>query len=238
MGPFRLFEAKVQSPDQGFKALHESGQGNRTDLSFPDSGCPGGEISLAQGMQMDVGGKARPQPGPKGKEPARQARWDPVDKNPGQLVELEILVGHQEQRVEKMLAELPIGHPGFQLEFLEGQRVDEKGLPVDELDVEGAGILQGHPEIKGRFLDLEQGQSRLFELRETPLIRIGDEGDELGLYDLIGQLRVGRRNVDFIMGDQESPLRQDLVEAAGKKLVIRVFIDAVDLPVECALPIE
>jgi hypothetical protein len=137
-----------------------------------------------------------------------------------------------------MLAKLPIGHPGLHLEFLEGQRIDEKGPPVYELDVIGAGIFKGHPIIKGRFLDLERDQGRLFELAETPFIRIGNERDEPGLYDLIGRLRVGRRDVDFVMADKKSLFRQRSVQPAGKKLVIMVFIDTVDLPVEYAFPIE
>jgi hypothetical protein len=40
------------------------------------------------------------------------------------------------------------------------------------------------------------------------------------------------------MGNQESTLRQGLVQAAGKKLVIMVLIDTVDLPVEPAFPLE
>jgi hypothetical protein len=151
---------------------------------------------------------------------------------------MKILVGHEKQRVEKMLAELPVSHPGLQLEFLEGQRIDKKGPPVYKLDVEGAGVLEGHPKIKGRLLDFEHGQSRLFELSETPLIWIGDEGDDLRLYDFIGQLRVGRRDVGLVMTNKESPLRQCLIQSAGKELVIMVLIDTVDLPVEPAFPLE
>jgi len=238
VGPFRPFEAEAHSPGQGFKAFHKSGQGNGTDLPLPDLDRPGGEIFLAQGVKMDVGGKARPQTGSKRKQPARQIHGNPVDKNPGKLVELKILIGDEQQRVEKMLAELPVGHPRSQPEFLEGQRIDENRLPVNKLDVEGAGVLEGHPKIKGLFLDFKCGQSRLFELREAPLIRIGDEGYDLGPDDFIGRLRVGGRDVGLLMADKEALLRQRFVEPARKEQVIIVLIGPVDLSVKCALALE
>jgi hypothetical protein len=236
--PFRLLEAKGQVPDLGFEALNESGQGNGTDPTLPHPDLPSGEIFLAQGVEMDVRGQTGPQPGSERKKPAGQAHGNPVDENPGKLVEMEVLVGDKEQRVEKMLTELAVGHPGSHLELLEGQRIDEKGPPVYKLDVEGAGVFEGHFVFKSSLLDFEHGQSGFLELGETPLVRIGNEGDDLRLYDLIGPLRVGRRDVGFIMADKQSLFRQRLIQSAGEELIVMVPVDKVDLSAKRPFPFE
>jgi hypothetical protein len=52
MGPLRFLETEFQSPGQVLQAFHNPGQGDRPDLAFPDFDRPGGEMLLAQGMEI------------------------------------------------------------------------------------------------------------------------------------------------------------------------------------------
>ena len=73
-----------------------------------------------------------------------------------------VAVGHEREGREKVLAELPVGHPGFTFAVGgEGQGVDEHRPATVELDVVGAGVLQAHLVFEGELLHFERGQRRI-----------------------------------------------------------------------------
>ncbi len=72
------------------------------------------------------------------------------------------------------------------------------GFASDELNVECRRVLEDHPVLQGREMDIEREEGGVLELRETPFVRIGDEGELLGL----DHLSLGRV-VDQAVLDQQ-----------------------------------
>ena len=81
-----------------------------------------------------------------------------------------------------MSTELPVGNPGIAFPvLLEGKGIYKYGLSVPELDIIGAGILQGHAVLKRELLNMEGQEGCPLQLTEAPFVRIGDERDISGL---------------------------------------------------------
>ena len=88
-------------------------------------------------------------------------------------VEVDVLVGLKQQRVQAELAELPIAFPGRPRDQPGDRRdVDERRPAADELDVVRRAVLQDEPvdECGQEHVELEQGG--VLQHAERPLIRV------------------------------------------------------------------
>jgi hypothetical protein len=84
---------------------------------------------------------------------------------------------------------LSIGLPGATwLVGLKGERIDEAGTTLNELDIIGASIAQSHAVAERCLLNTKCRQSRVFELAKRPLVGISNNGDYLGSDNLIDRL--------------------------------------------------
>src|SRR5439155_20117037 len=78
----------------------------------------------------------------------------------------------------------------------------------------------------------------ILELAEAPLVRIGDERDELGSEDPVGSVGGGVGQIDLLVGNQQSVLDQVPIQARGHEQVVVLGERGIDLPVEHTLSRE
>ena len=96
----------------------------------------------------------------------------------------DVLVGLQEQRIQKLLAELSVPRPRLTgLIRGEGPQVDEARRGSEPLDVVRRGILERHPVVESRQRDIELEERRILEHSERPLVGIRDERDRFVFED-------------------------------------------------------
>src|SRR5262249_4659282 len=96
-------------------------------------------------VELEMHGESPASPGACRQEPPRQVQRYAVDVGAAELAESMVPQGHQGQRGQEMLAELPVAGPRHTLAIrLERERVDEDRPAPVELHVVGAAILQDH----------------------------------------------------------------------------------------------
>ena len=106
--------------------------------------------------------------------------------NPSQALE--------QQRIEKLLAKLPMASPEFALPVrTERQHINEDRIGPLELDIEGGGIGKGDTAFQDRQMQIEMQKRRLLERGENPLVRVRNEV-ETGMFqnsaDLIAKFEL------------------------------------------------
>ncbi len=184
--------------------------------------CPGVPVEVDQQPGIEFG--------PPRQEPAGQVEREAVEVEPKQRHNPGVDVAHQGERREEVLAELAVGHPGLAfLVDLEGKRVDQDGLSRDELDVEGAGVLEREAGGDGPLLDVQGPERGGLELAKAPLVGIRDERDGIRLENPMTDRRVKCGLGDLAVGDQPAVGDQRLVETGLDPAVIDGLIRPVDL---------
>ena len=145
---------------------------------------------------------------------------------------------HQSQRPEEVLAELAIGDPRRALDpSLERQRIDEDRARADELDIEGARVLQDHAVLDGDPVNGQRGAGSRLQLAEGPFEWIRDEGNALGGQDAVGRIAI-RCLGDLLVADEQAALRESTVKPRRDQLIVIGRIRVIDLPQDAAVAPE
>ena len=145
---------------------------------------------------------------------------------------------HQRQWPEEVLAELAIGDPGRALDpSLERQRIDEDRAGADELDVEGARVLQDHAVLDGHPVNGQRRAGSRLQLAEGPFERIRDEGNALGGQNAVGRIAI-RSLGDLLVADEQAALCQGAIEPRRDQLIVIGRIRVIDLPQDAAVAPE
>ena len=170
---------------------------------------------LAPRVQEQVQLQRWSRPGTAWKERGHQVQGQAVEVLSQQEPEPHVAVGHQRERGEEVLAELPVRHPRPALhEVFERERVDQDRAPAVELHVVRGGVAERHPVIHRRRLHAQREERRIAQLGEAPLVRIGDERHELGTQHAGGPPFSGQRRV-LLVRDQESGVVKGRSQARG-----------------------
>ncbi len=97
-------------------------------------------------MQVDVWAETEGQARAARQQASREVERDALEMVTQHATQPDVDPGHQRQRCEEVLAELPVGDPGaIGLGALERERVDEHWPAAQELHVVGRGVSQRHP---------------------------------------------------------------------------------------------
>ena len=131
---------------------------------------------------MNVHQHLRPEAGREGKRSGRLDQIETVEPPSEPLVEFDAGERGQAQRGQELLAELLVADKGCPFLVLrERENVDEYRAGIDELHVEGRGVLQ-RVAISQSIGEQVQGQTRrLLQALERPFVGIGDERERLVL---------------------------------------------------------
>jgi len=148
-------------------------------------------------------------------------------------------IGTQQQRIEKLFAELPVPGPDFAIPVLpEREHIDEHRIGSIELHVIRGGIRQAYPCPQRLDLNIKMQQGRRLEQRERPFIGVGHKWNARMAQNHRGQdaSLLQCRILDFLRGNKLA-LAHKLRRKAGIAHVIefghRLVQDrAVNLAVE------
>ena len=185
---------------------------------------------------MKMQRQAEAKPGSSREEPGRQVQRDSVEVRAAKLVEPDVGQAHQGQRGQKMLAELAVSHPGLPFLIpLERERIDEDRPPLVKLHVERAAILQRHPVVKRKPLDLQGQQGRVLVLAEAPLVRIRDQLNPVRPDHLVGVFELPGSASISSWGIRRPALGQLAIQPRAHQLIIVQPCQLVDLAKKTAL---
>ena len=118
------------------------------------------------------------------------SRRDSVETPPEPVLERQVSIRLQHQRVQVEAAELPVSGPGSaRRQRFKGGNVDEDRPAPVPLNVVGGGVLEDHPfgQRLGDQPELQQGG--VLQHPERPLVGIGDVGDGLVVQNALPSLR-------------------------------------------------
>src|SRR5207248_3159833 len=118
-----------------------------------------------------------------GREEVPALLWrDPVDSAAQPWLEGHVLPGLEEERVEAEHAELPVARPRLALaQPLERADVDEDRPGAAELDVVGRRVLEDQAGADRATHELELEEGSVAQHPERPLVRVGDDRDDVVL---------------------------------------------------------
>ena len=222
-------EAVEQAADPSWGHLPPIAHGGLDVLQVPPL-----RARVEEEVEKERGSEARP---PR-EESDGEVERHPVEVDTQELTQANIPIGHQRERSQEMLTELAVGDPRAPLwEGLEGQRVDEDGTAVMELDVVRARVLERHPVVHGDPLDPERRERGVPQLGEAPFVRVGDEAHGIRPHDPV---RPGGCGLDLRLRVRDQELRrgQRVVQAGRVEEFETCPICRLDLPVEGSTPPE
>ena len=174
-----------------------------------------------------------------GKQLRGHVERDAVELGPEHHPQAHVDVPHQRERGQEMAAELSVSGPRTALDQgFEGQRVDEHRSSVVELDVVRRRVAQRHAVLECHSLDLQRGLGGVAQLSRTPLERVGDERDGVGLDHQRGGVRLGRRHGNLDVGDQQPTADQRVIQTGLEQRVVVPSVPVAHLAVEHAVASE
>ena len=229
-----LAQAVEQSPE---RLEAEAAAGGRR-RSFGSCRPVGRVAALALRVQEQVQLQRRPR-----LRPPRQQRGGEVERHPVDVLaqhesQAHVAVGHQRERRQEVLTELPVGDPRRPLgQAFERQGVDQHGTAAMELDVVRAGVAERHAVVHRRRLEPEREQRGVPELREAPFVGVGDERDDLGT-EHAGGAALGREGRVLLVRDQKTGVVQRGPQTRGLEQVVVRGGGRVDVAVQDAVAAE
>jgi hypothetical protein len=192
---------------------------------------------LRPGVTVEVAGEAQVEQRPARQQPGREVERDAVDVVAQQAAQPHVAVGHQRERGEKVLAELPVADPRRAgRRGLEREGVDQHGPATMELDVVRGCVPEREAVGHRQALGLERCERRVLELPERPLVGIRDESDGLGADDGVSHGGIGRLgHGGRLVGDEQAGVLELAQQAARDQRVPALPERAVDLAQERAV---
>ncbi len=175
---------------------------------------PSGVSLLCGSVQAQVHEQRNLEPGASGEQGDSQIERESIDMEAEELSQSDIRIGHNRQRRQEVLAELAVGDPGFSLlQPFKGKRINQNRPSLKELQVEGACVLERHVVIDRHLLDLKRCESGVLQLAEGPFIGIGDEGQNFGANDFVGQLGNSGLRWNLFMRQEQTGLYKVSIKA-------------------------
>ena len=196
-------------------------------------GLPVAVLPLRPGVQVQVHRQpAEPQPGLARQQHAGQIQRNAVQVNAQELGQADIHHRSQRQGRQEVLAELTVGVPGGALLVeVEGERIDEQRFSIDELDIVRAGVFEHHTVFQRGARAGQRQQRGVFELRETPLIRVRNEGHLFRADDPVSQRGVSSGRVYLFVPDQHTLQGERVINTSAHQFFIRLLVSFIHLAV-------